>query len=134
MLVIKKTQIQHFIAEDNTQLIRVISEIIREAFFETLEDYTDETVEFMVKLGIKRAESYGFERAESIASFVALMFEVSPTFDRSEGIQTILSDKNTVEENKFEQLFGMTTEETWIEAEKTYDPKDWFPENSDTAK
>ena len=114
MLVIKKDQIEHFIAEDNTQLIRVITEIIREAFFDGVENYSDETLESMVKIGIERAKSHGFERAENIASFVALMFEISPNFDMVESIQAVLTNKSIPDESKFEQLVGLTAEEDWL--------------------
>jgi len=134
MLVIKKDQIEHFIAEDNTRLIRVITEIIREAFFESVEDYSDETLESMVKIGINRAKSHGFERAEHIASFVAIMFEISPNFDMIGSIQSVLTDKSIPDEGKFEQLLGLTTEEDWQEAEKSYDSTVWFPENGDGKK
>ena len=134
MLVIKKEQIEHFIAEDDTQLLHVISDIVREAFFEGVEEYDDETIESMVKIGIKRAKSHGFERAEQIASFVAIMFEISPKFDREENIKAFLKDKDTPNDQKFEQLLGRTTEEMWAEAEKTYDAKAWFPNNEDSEE
>ncbi len=134
MLVIKKDQIEHFIAEDNTQLIRVITEIIREAFFDGVENYSDETLESMVKIGIERAKSHGFERAENIASFVALMFEISPNFDMVESIQAVLTNKSIPDESKFEQLVGLTAEEDWLEAEKSYDSTVWFPENGNSKK
>ncbi|MFQ5412133.1 MAG: hypothetical protein ACE5EC_07535, partial [Phycisphaerae bacterium] len=78
MLVIKKKQIESFIAEDDTQLHRVISEIIRESFHESVGEYSDETLDSMVRIGIERAGTHGFERAEDIAAFVAVMFEISP--------------------------------------------------------
>lgn len=134
MLVITKEQIEHFIAEDDTQLLRVISEIIREAFFEGVEEYDDDTIESMVKIGIKRAKSYGFERAEQIASFIAIMFEISPNFDREENIKAFLKDKDTPNDQKFEQLLGRTTDEMWAEAEKTYDVKTWFPDNEESEE
>ncbi len=128
MLVIKKEQIEHFIAEDDTQLIRVISEIIREAFFDSIEDYSDETITEMVKIGIRCAKSYGFERAQHIASFVALMFEISPVFDTNDQVNLILKDENIPHEQKFEYMFGRIPEEMWADMETTYDARVWFPE------
>jgi hypothetical protein len=134
MLVIKKEQIESFIAEDDTQLLRVISEIIRESFFESIENYDDETIRSMVKTGIDRAKSYGFERAEDIASFVAVMFEISPQFDTHEQIKLVLKEDSIPYDQKFEYMFGRIPEEIWAEAEKTYDAKVWFPENPQTEE
>ena len=125
---LKKKQIEHFIAEDDTQLVRVIAEIIREAFFDDIQDYSDETVTKMAKLGIKKAKAYGFERAEHIASFVAVMFEISPNFDGNDQIQYILTDENILHDQKFEYMFGRIPEEQWAEMETTYDARTWFPE------
>ncbi len=134
MLVIKKKQIENFIAEDDTQMLRVISEIIREAFFESVENYTDETLRSMVKTGIERAKSHGFERAEDIASFVAVMFEISPRFDTNEEIKAVLDDETVPHERKFENLFGRIPDETWAEAENSYDAKIWFPDIEKTEE
>lgn len=128
MLVIKKKQIESFIAEDDTQLHRVISEIIRESFHESVGEYSDETLDSMVRIGIERAGTHGFERAEDIAAFVAVMFEISPEFDTRDEVKAVFGDESIPDESKFEQLFGRVTEEEWVEAEKTYNVDTWFPE------
>ncbi|QQS39655.1 MAG: hypothetical protein IPM63_09725 [Acidobacteriota bacterium] len=133
MLVIKKAQIQAFIAEDDTGLIRVIREIIREAFHEGVADYSDEKLDGMVRIGIEKAKSREFERAEDIAAFVAIMFEISPNFDIQEHIDAFFKDETVPKDMRMEFLLGRVQNETWAEAENTYDAKAWFPDSKEEA-
>lgn len=128
MLVIKKSQIEKFIAEDDPQLVRVVREIVREAFHEGVQEYSDEVLDGMVRKGIERARARDFSSAEDIAAFVALMFEISPNFDMQEQIDAFLKDVSVPQNMKIEQLLGRTPNEIWAEAESTYDPEAWFPE------
>jgi len=128
MLVIKKEQIEKFIAEDDTQLIRVITEIVREAFYDGVKDHSDKTLESMAKIGIERAKSRKFERAEDIAAFVAIMFEISPGFDSVEQIDALLNDEAVPVDMRLEQMAGRIPDDVWAEAEMTYDSKTWFPD------
>lgn len=54
MLIIREEQIQHFIAKDDSELVKLIAEIIRTANNERVADYSDETLESMVQIGIER--------------------------------------------------------------------------------
>jgi hypothetical protein len=128
MLVIKKAQIEKFIAEDDTQLVRVLRDIMREAFHEGVAEYSDDTIDGMVKIGIERARSRGFELAPEIAAYVAVMFEISPDFDQQEQIDAFLKDETMPKEMRMEQMLGRIQEASWAEAEKMYDPKRWFPD------
>lgn len=128
MLVIKNEQIEVFIAEDDTQLVRVLAEIVREAFHEGVSEYSESRLEGMVRIGIKKARSRGFERAEDIAAFVALMFEISPNFDLNDQVDLLLKDDALPASMKIEQILGRVQEETWAELESTYDSRVWFPD------
>jgi len=134
MLVIKRTQIESFIAEDDTHLVRVLREIIRESSHEEVSIHSDETLDKMVRIGIEQARSRDFERIEDIAAFVALMFEISPSFDMTEQIDLYFKDKTVPAEFKIEQLLGRMTEEQWHEAEGTYDARSWFPDESNKSE
>ena len=54
MLVIREKQIQHFIAEDEPTLIRLIRQIIREANPERVSGYSDQLLDAMIKIGVER--------------------------------------------------------------------------------
>lgn len=132
MLVIKKEQIEKFIAEDDTQLVRVLRDIIREAFHEGVEGYSDETLDGMVRIGVERARSRGFSMAPDIAAFVAIMFEISPDFDQEEQVDAFLKDDTFSASMKIEQMLGRVQDDNWVKAEEMYDPKAWFPDNPES--
>lgn len=127
MLIIRKEQIQHFIAETDEELVKLIASIMRAGNAERVVDYSDETLEPMVKTGIERARSHDFELAEDIAAFVAVMFEISPTFDENSEIKAILEDTNFTVEERFKQLWGRIPDDVWKEVENKYDARNWFP-------
>ena len=128
MLIIRTEQIQHFIAKDDSELVKLIAGIMRTASAERVAGHPDETLETMVQTGIERARTHNFDRAEDIAAFVAVMFEVSPTFDENDEIKTILDEPSFPVEDRFEQLWERVPDETWKKLENEYDAKNWFPD------
>lgn len=127
MLIIREKQIQHFIAADEDQLVKLITRIVREANVERTADYEDETLEKMVKTGIERAKGYDLQNAEDIAAFVAVMFEIAPNFDEQEQIKAVLADTNFPPADRFYQLFERVSDEDWKSAENLYNADVWFP-------
>lgn len=130
MLIIRAEQIQHFIAKDDSELVKLIAEIIRTANSERVAEYPDETLHSMVQIGVERARTHNFDRAEDIAAFVGVMFEISPTFDEKEEIKVILEDATFPVEDRFEQLWAVIPDEIWKELEDKYDAKVWFPDKT----
>lgn len=130
MLIIRTEQIQHFIARDDSELVKLIAETIRTANPERVAGYADETLESMVQIGVERARTHSFDRAEDIAAFVGVMFEISPTFDEKEEIKTILDDADSPVEERFEHLWEVTPDEVWKELEDKYDARVWFPDEA----
>lgn len=128
MLVIRDEQIQHFIAQDEVQLTQVMMETVRAVNPNRVDGYDDKTLESMVKMAIQRAKSHQLEKAEDIAAFVGIMFEISPTFDEIKDISACLDDTTFSSEMRFQQLWGKVPETKWAEAEATYDAKVWFPD------
>jgi hypothetical protein len=82
----------------------------------------------MATLGIERAKAAGFKKAEDIAIFVALMFEISPTFDEQPMIAAVLADTNFPVSERLSQLPERVPDEAWLEAEARYDSNFWFAE------
>jgi hypothetical protein len=128
MLVIRDEQIQHFIAQDEVQLTKVMMETVRSVNPNRVEGYDDKTLEAMVKMAIQRAKLHQLEKAEDIAAFVGIMFEISPNFDEIKDISACLDDTTFSSEMRFQQLWGKVPETKWAEAEATYDAKVWFPD------
>lgn len=127
MLIIREEQIQHFIAADEDQLVKLIGHIIREANTERTADYEDKTLEKMVKIGIERAKGYELQNGEDISAFVAVMFEIAPNFDEQELIKAVFADTNFQPAERFYQLFERVSDEDWKNAENLYNADVWFP-------
>ena len=127
MLVIRKQQIQEFIARDETELTDVVREAVREANGDRVKDYGDDELNSMLKVGIGRAKSHGLTAAEDIAYFVAIMFEVAPRFDEQEDIRKVLEDTKFPLDIRLEQLFTCIDDIAWAEAGKNYEDSFWFP-------
>lgn len=126
MFVLKTAQIQHFIAADDDQLVSVIAKSIRLANGTRVAGYDDKDLSAMVKIGITRARSHGLTRAEAIAAFVAVMFEVAPRFDEQPEINEVLKDEKLSPEVRFFQIFDRVQDTAWIEAQKKYEDSFWF--------
>ena len=129
MLVIREKQIQHFIAEDEPKLIRLIRQIIREANPERVAGYSDQLLDAMIKIGVERAKSHELTLAEDIAAFVGVMFEVAPNFDTQKDIEATFKDTLFSPTDRFKQLWNRISDAAWLEAETNYDVKVWFPDN-----
>jgi len=134
MLVIRKEQIQHFIAADEHQLVEVIERSIRLANGERVAGYDETELTSMVRIGIGRARSRGLTGAEDIAAFVAVMFEIAPRFDEQAQIREVFDDIKFTPEIRFYQLFDRVPEEAWIEAQENYEEAYWFTAATDTKE
>ena len=128
MLVIREKQIQHFIAQDEPALVRVIRQIIREANPERVSGYSDQLLDSMIRIGIERAKSHELALAEDIAGFVAVMFEVAPNFDKQKDIEQILNETAVSPNERLRLIWDRVSDEAWKEAESIYDIKVWFPD------
>src|SRR6185369_270729 len=130
MFVIRKEQIQHFIAYDENELIAEVAKAVRRANGDRLAPYNDAQLQKMVKIGIERAKANKLTGAEDIAAFVAVMFEVAPRFDEQKDIRLILDDEKLAPEVRFYQIFDRAQDQAWVEAERRYDDSFWFPDQA----
>ena len=130
MLVIRQEQIQHFIAENDDALVRLIRQIMRECCPGRVENYSDKVLDGMIRLGLEKAKKHKFAKAETIAAYVTVMFEIAPNFDEQPTIKQVLEDDNYIEDDRFFQLWSRVDEKVWHDAEKGYDAKIWFPDKT----
>ena len=126
MLIIRDVQLQAFLAADDDELVRVVSNAVRDANPARVKGYSDEKMNKLVRIAIARARERGLTKAEYIAAFAAIMFEVSPLFDQQEAMSAVLEDANFTPEQRLFQLFERVPDEAWAEAERSYDESVWF--------
>lgn len=126
MLVIRDAQLQAFIASDDEDVRRVVGDAVRAANPARVEGYSDEKLGPMCSVAIARARAHGISKVQDIAAFAAIMFETSPRFDEQKEISAVLSDFNYSPEDRLYQLFERVSDESWAEAERSYDEAVWF--------
>ena len=127
MLVIREQQIQTFIAESDDRLIELIAQTVREMNPDRVANLDDAQLIELGRFGVERARSHGLRRSETIAAFVALMFEIATSFDEQPQIKNALADANYPPDERFDLLWQRTSDDDWIEAVNLYDAKIWFP-------
>ena len=125
-MIIRREQLEQFIARDDAELTAVVREAVRAANGTRVEIYEDQQLDSMVKIGIERARSRGLVFAEDIAAFVAIMFEVAPRFDEQPDVNAVLSDPILPPNLNLELLFARTPDPAWVDAVKKYEDSFWF--------
>ena len=128
MLVIRDSQLQSFIAQNDNDVVRLVCDAVIKSNPERIKDVRAMRLISMAKIGIERAKSAGVTRPEDIAPFVALMFEISPKFYRHPQIAPVLADQTYSMGERIAQLPERVSDEAWAEACEAYDPKFWFPD------
>ncbi|HMQ04771.1 MAG TPA: hypothetical protein PKD26_12705 [Pyrinomonadaceae bacterium] len=126
MLVIRDEQIQALIAPTEERLAKLVGEAVMSAVPVRLAPLATAQVEKMTARCIDRARSAGFEKAESIAAFAALMLVISPWFDRQPQIAEVLADEKFTKGELLCQLFERVQPLAWEHAAASNDANFWF--------
>ena len=128
MLVIRDSQIQAFIAQNENDIVKLVCDAVIKSNNERVKDIRPLRLISMAKSGIERAKTAGVTRPEDIAPFVALMFEISPKFYRHPKVAAVLADETYPMGERIGQLPERVTDEEWDEICMAYDPNFWFPD------
>ena len=134
MLVIRQKQLDSFLMGDEDKFVRFVAEHIRENHPQRVSECPENLLEQMVRFGLQRARSYGFERAEDLTAFVAVMFDIAPNFEEQSKIKESLEDNKIPTNDKFDWLWNRTTDEDWEEAKKNCKAELWFTEETQEVK
>jgi len=119
MLTIGKQQTQVLKKSVERAYARDVARYIRAEHPEAVHEISDAELLRRVSLGIARAESHGLTWDSSITAFVAIMFEVAPTFDEQPAIARVLKDESLSPDQRIDALWERTTDEDWDEAERS---------------
>ena len=85
----------------------------------------DATLDRLVRAGIARAGSHEIRLQSSVAAFVAVMFEVAPSFDAHRLSQVLLGDEEVAPDARLDELLKVLTEKNWESIRADYDPQAW---------
>lgn len=96
----------------------------------------DEKLHSLVEISIERARRHDLTYESSISAFSALMFEVSPNFDRHRLSQVMLTDETVEPDGRLDGLLETLNEKNWETIRAEYDPEAWeaASENDEPAK
>lgn len=126
VLVIRNDQIEKFIRGDEDSFVEHLVTLRKEEDPEIATEYDDTELRNMVRLGIKKAEGYGFDKSKDQSAFVAIMFEIAPNFDTQPEINSVLKDETIDADAKFEKLWSPAVpDEVWEKAADEYDEAAW---------
>lgn len=116
MLRISKQQIDAMAQEGRAAYARDLARYLRAEHEDAVRSLGDEDLLRRVHLGIARAEGHGMTWDSTITAFVAMMFEIAPTFDEQPGIRRVLTDGQIAPDLRVDALWKRTTAEDWEEA------------------
>ena len=137
MLVIRDAQIQALIADSDEKLVEIIEKAVRTAAPVRAEGVSPERLKPMVERCVATARREGFQKAEDIAVFSALMFVLSPHFFREPAFAEVLRDERFPADQRLFQLFERVPDLSWSDAVDLYNHAFWFaekPEDIEPAK
>lgn len=110
-----------FGAGDSGALEAEIRSFIEEEHPDTFTDLSDEAATRLIQDGIGRAQRYGLVEVADLAAFVALMIDVSLTFDEQPAIHAILRSGDIPPEEKLPRAIAECSDDAWNEAEERDD-------------
>jgi hypothetical protein len=121
----------------DTNFERQIASHLRDSYSESIVRLPDDGSEFKVselaedvlerwvRAGIGKARGYELRIQSSIASFVALMFDVAPNFDDHRLCEVLLGDQERTPDERMEDVLSVLSEKNWEAIRNDYEPQAW---------
>lgn len=91
----------------------------------TVSDLAPEVHDALVHAAFTIARTYGLKLQSSLNKFILLMFAAGPKFHHQSGIHDVLADSSLPPDRRMAILFRRTTDEDWLEAQKSYSNLSW---------
>ncbi|MER3430672.1 MAG: hypothetical protein C4325_07830 [Blastocatellia bacterium] len=129
-MIIRDTQIESFIAANESELVTAVCEALIRTDRERTAGIRPLRLLSIAKIGIAKAREAGFSRPEDLAVYVALMLHISPDFAEHPAIAAVLGDTNFPLSERLRQLAERVPDAAWDEAEAKYDPQFWIKESA----
>ncbi|HTK26661.1 MAG TPA: hypothetical protein VL327_08890 [Pyrinomonadaceae bacterium] len=97
-------------------------------------DLLEDTLTHLIRIGIAKARRYEMSQQSSIASFVALMFDVAPNFDEHRLCEVLFGDEEKPPDARMEDILTVLTEKNWEAIRNDYDAQAWVPPAEETVE
>jgi hypothetical protein len=125
MLKIRKEQMSVFQQQAERNFIDSVVKQLRTDHVETVQDIPEDKLYKRVEYGTQRAREYGLTWENNLATFVILMFEIGPDFDKFPAFHKYLTDETVEPDERMEVLLSETTELDWEDAQEGSDQTKW---------
>jgi len=130
MLIIRKEQMKVFQQQAERNFIDSVVKQLRSDHTAAVKDIPEDTLYKRVEYGIEQArEKYELTWQNNLITFVILLFEIGPDFDRLPVFQKYLTDDSIPPDDRIFALLGETTEADWENAQQASARGHW-PEDA----
>ena len=130
MLIIRKEQMKVFQQQAERNFIDSVVKQLRSGHAAAVKDIPEDTLYRRVEYGIEQArEKYELTWQNNLVTFVILMFEIGPNFDRFPVFEKYLTDDSVPPDERIFVLLNKTTEADWENARQASSPDKW-PEDA----
>lgn len=116
MLIIRKEQMAVFQEQAEQDFILSVIKQLRNDHPDVVKDVPEDTLHKRVAYGVRRAREYGMTWKNNLTTFVTLMFNLSPNFNKHPVFQKYLTDEKVPPDDRLGILLKETREKDWQDA------------------
>src|SRR5262249_3536980 len=124
-MIMRGDQIKVFESNAENEFVNRLIHYLQQKHPARIEDLDDENRHRRVCAAIAKARANGFTWESSIAGFVALMFELTPEFDRHPAFHAALEKRHADENERIRAIYRTVTDKDWEEARALSGPDSW---------
>ncbi len=124
MLKIREEQMEIFQQQAEINFVHYVAKQLRNNHAEVVKDLPEDKLYKRVEYGIRCASEYGLTWKNNLRTFVTLMFEIAPDFDRFPVFQKYLTDESIQPNDRIGIILDKTVGSDWRKARKA-STKDW---------
>ena len=124
MLKIRKEQMDVFQQQAEINFVHYVAKQLCNNHAEVVKDLPEDKLYKRVEYGIRCGREYGLTWKNNLRTFVTLMFEIAPDFDRFPVFQKYLTDESIQPNDRIGIILDKTVGSDWRKARKA-STKDW---------
>jgi hypothetical protein len=125
MLIFNDQQLDSLLRADEARFVQATIDHVNRHCYADVRNLPPSSLREMVENGIARARSRGMQTSRDVIGFVAIMCEISPSFDEQQEISRALDTIELDAPNRLDQLMDIVSDEAWAEANASWSPKGW---------
>ncbi len=124
-MILREEQMQTFREESERQYRQRVSAMLRRRYSKYLGDIEDDLLAERIDYGMQLGQRFGLRGRSSLATFVALLFVVGPTFHEQPTIRRLLRDRATPAHQRMGHAIDHAGADNWEEAKDDRGEDSW---------